>query len=218
MNTFVVYTTGPNSVCLYIDNCRFPNRSAKSCDFGKTWDYDHIGEQGFCDGEYLIRLRLSHYPSQGEILSDFINVGDLITENPIKPVFLLKDIQVKSDADLPPGTGIQLFLRGGSTPAYDSETWDSWKPMKEYRKMAGTENEWRFFQWKAILTTKKGLQTPSLEKVTITANIDITEVTGKQPSADVLKNRNIIRGYYNYAYQPYDDNRLKHLREYFRLD
>ncbi len=218
LNTFVVYPTGSNSVWLYIDNCRFPNRSAKSCDVGKTWDYNHIGEQGFCDGEYLIRLRLSHYPSQGEILSDFIGVGDLITENPIKPVFLLKDIQVKAGADLPPGTGIQLFLRGGSTPAYDSETWDSWKPMKEYRKMAGTENEWRFFQWKAILTTKKGLRTPSLGKITITANIDIIEVTGKQPSADVLKNRNIIRGYYNYAYQPYDDNRLIHLREYFRLD
>jgi hypothetical protein len=218
LNTFVIYPAEGNSIQLHIDNCRNPNRSAKSIDAGKTWDYNHIGEQGFCDGEYLIRLRLSHYPSQGEVLSDYICTGDLITDEPVKPVLKLNTIQIKAALALLRGTDITLYLRGGSTPAYDPDTWDIWKPAKIYRNKDQRQHDWQFFQWRAVLSTKSGFKTPSLRGITVTATIDVTESAGKQISADVSKNRKIIRGYYNYAYQPYEDNRLKHLREYFRLD
>ncbi|MCE5251512.1 transglutaminase-like domain-containing protein [bacterium] len=218
INTFVIYPSGSNSIALYIDNCRFPNRSAKSADSGLTWDYDHLGEQGFCDGEYLVRLRLSHYPQQGEILSDFINTGDMISNDPVKPLFTVKDIQVKADADLPGKTSIALYLRGGSTPSYDPAAWDSWKPAEEYRSMKNTRQDWKFFQWKALLKTENALKTPSLKKVTVTAVIDISGESGSGLTADMSGNRKIIRGYYNYAYQPFGDDRLEWLRKYFRLD
>ena len=218
LNTFVIYPSGNNSISLYLDNCRFPNRSAKSMDSGATWDYDRLGEQGFCDGEYLIRLRLSHYPQRGEIHSDFINAGDMITNNPIKPAFTLKDIQVKAEADIPAKTSINLFLRGGATPSYDPATWDGWKPAEEYRAMKNARQNWKFFQWKAVLQTENALKTPSLKRIIVTGKCDVPEKKAIIVTADMSKNRRIIRSYYTYAYQPYGDDRLEWLRKYFRLD
>ena len=218
LNTFVIYPAGSGSLTLSIDNCRFPNRSARSLDAGASWDYDHLGKQGFCDGEYLIRLRLDHYPSMGEVLSDFIDIGDMIAKDPIKPVFTLKDIQLKAEADTPGGTSIDLFLRGGSTPSYDPAAWDVWKPAAEYRTLKGAANVWKFCQWKAVLKTGNALRTPSLRKITVTASIDVADRSGNAQSADISGNRRIIRGYYNYAYQPFGDDRLEWLRKYFRLD
>jgi hypothetical protein len=217
INTFVIYPAQVNSLNLWIDNCRLPNRSAKSVDGGATWDYDHLGQQGFCDGEYLIRLRLTHYPSLGEILSDYMNAGDFITPNPVKPSFELKDIQIKAEGITSKETGIALFLRGGSTPSYNPTTWDSWKPAEAYRKMSGAAQQWQFFQWKAELTTRNGVVTPVLGKVTVTASIDSRGME-KSALADVSKNRKIVRGYYNYAYQPFEQDRLKYLREHYRLN
>ena len=39
---------------------RHPNRSAKSTDAGKIWDYDHLGPDGRLDGEYGVRVFLDH--------------------------------------------------------------------------------------------------------------------------------------------------------------
>ena len=84
--------------------------------------------------------------------------------------------------------------------------------------MKAANQDWKYFQWKAVLSTENSLQTPSLSKVTVTALVNTPEASGKAITADVSKNRTIVRGYYNYAYQPFEDGRLKHLREYFRLD
>ena len=217
LNTFVIYTAQANSITLAIDNCRFPNRSAKSVDGGATWDYNHLGTQGFCDGEYLIRLRLSHYPQSGEILSAYNTAGCFIIGSWPKDYLEVKDIQLKAEGDIPRGTAITLYLRGGSTPAYEPTTWDVWKPAKTYRNMKGAEHLWRYYQWKAVLSTTNALKTPSLAKVYASAVIDVKEV-GKKIVSDDSKNHRPVRGYYNYAYQPFEDKRLKHLREYYRLD
>ncbi len=218
LNTFVIYPAPGNTLTLFIDNCRYPNRSARSLDAGATWDYDHLGIQGFCDGEYLIRLRLGHYPAQGEILSDFIDAGDLVTAEPVKPIFDLKEIKLAADVATPKGTAVSLFLRGGSTPAYEPAAWDSWRPAAEYANLSIAGRKWKFFQWKAVLSTTGGLATPSLSKVTVTVKADVAPAAGKKAQADVSKNRRIIRGYYNYAYQPMEDARLRYLREHYRLD
>ncbi len=218
LNTFVLYPAGDGALNLWIDNSRFPNRSARSVDGGATWDYDHLGVQGFCDGEYLMRLRLVHYPKSGEILSDFLSVGDLVTNDPVKPLLSLKSIQLKAEGDFPQDTGITLYLRGGATPAYDPSNWDPWKPAEAYRTPGTVGRDWKYFQWKAALSTKTGLRTPALFRITATAVIDVPNASGKSLSADVSKNRKITRGYYNYAYQQFGHERLDYLREYFRLD
>ena len=204
---------------LYIDNGMYPNRSAKSIDAGVTWDYDHLGRQGFCDGEYLIRLRLSHYPKQGEVLSDYVNIGDIVTRNPVKPVFMVNDIQVKTDADIPGKTSVDLYLRGGSTPSYDSALHGTAGcPPVSISSMKAARHSWKFLQWKAVLKTDNALRTPALKAITLDAKIDVSENSGASLNADMSKNRNIIRGYYNYAYQPYGHERLEYLRKHFRLD
>ena len=218
LNTFVIYPPQANTMYLYVENGILPNRSARSFDAGETWDYDHLGEGGFCNGEYLIRLRLAHYPAAGEILSDYIPVGDLITKEGIKPMFELNGLELDIDADTPGGTSIDLFLRGGYTPSFDPTTWDPWLPAGEYRSLEDTEHDWKFVQWKAVLRTKNAQRTPVLRGVTVKADIETNSSQGGSLSADMSDNRDIIRGYYNFSYQPFDDERLQQLRKYFRLD
>ena len=50
---------------------KHPNRSAKSTDAGKTWDYNHLGLDGKLDGEYGVRIFLDHYRPQGKILTPY---------------------------------------------------------------------------------------------------------------------------------------------------
>ena len=54
LNTFILYPAEVNSLTLWIDNCRYPNRSARSVDGGASWDYDHLGDAG------ILRRRISH--------------------------------------------------------------------------------------------------------------------------------------------------------------
>lgn len=217
LNTVVLYPAGDDQFNLFIENSLYPNRSARSCDGGTTWDYDHIGRQGYCNGEYLIRLRLTHYAPEGVIRSDYIDIGDKISGSGIKPLFNVSDIRLAADTETPGGTDISFMLRGGSTPSYDPANWDSWKPAKEYRNLKSARNGWKFCQWKAVLSTSNARRTPVLNGVTLTIEADVTERSGL-PRADMSGNREIIRGYYNYAFQPFDDDRLQYLREYFRLD
>ena len=217
LNTVVLYSAGSEEFNIFIENSLYPNRSARSCDSGVTWDYEHIGRQGFCDGEYLVRLRLAHYPSEGVVRSDYIDIGDLMSNSGIRPVFTVSDILLDAVTETPGGTDIAFQLRGGSTPSYDPSTWDSWKPAKDYRNLKDTSHEWKFCQWSAVLSTGNARRTPSLNEVTLTIDADVAERDGL-PRADLSGNQEIVRGYYNYAFQPFDDDRLQYLREYFRLD
>jgi hypothetical protein len=89
--------------------------------------------------------------------------------------FALKDITAEAAADLPKGTSVALYLRGGSTPAYESSTWDPWRPSNDLQGMKGAAHDWKFFQWKAVLSTQQALVTPALKKVTVTATIEAAE-------------------------------------------
>jgi hypothetical protein len=142
----------------------------------------------------------------------------MVAKDPVKPMFALKDITAEAAADLPKGTSVALYLRGGSTPAYESSTWDPWRPAHDLQGMKGAAHDWKFFQWKAVLSTQQALVTPALKKVTVTATIEAAGRRNAGLTADLSGNRSIIRGYYSYAYQPYGDDRLEWLRKYFRLD
>src|SRR5262249_5451137 len=56
---------------------KHPNRSAKSTDRGKSWDYDHLGPEGKLDGEYGIRIFLEHYRAHGSLTMPVLDAGNL---------------------------------------------------------------------------------------------------------------------------------------------
>ncbi len=199
-----------------VEASKVPNRSAKSIDGGKTWDYNHLGKGGFIDGEYLIRLRLGRYADSAEILSDYLELASLVTGEPVKPAVRLKKIALELDKLTPAGTSIAVELRGGPTPAYAPATWTPWKPAaavaeKDYQ-------DWRFVQWRATLRTADRRVTPLIKKIAVRADLDVAGPPAGGIKVAAYDNPQIVRGYYNFTFQDAAEPRLEILRNRYRLD
>ncbi len=220
------FKTGLNSVVLHnetdapffasVEASRLPNRSAKSVDGGKTWDYDHLGEAGFIDGEYLIRLRLARYPAEAEILSEFIELASLVSQEAVRPAVRLRKLNLELDGIAPPGTSISLSLRGGETPAYSPSTWTSWLALSDLSDQ--NSKNWRFLQWRARLRTADRRQTPVLKKIVVRADLEIVHEKDPAVRVTAVDNMKIIRGYYPFTFQDAAEPRLEVLRQRYRLD
>ncbi|NLD42026.1 MAG: transglutaminase domain-containing protein [Chloroflexi bacterium] len=165
---------GLNSVVLHsdsaavwetlIDTCRHPNRSAKSRDGGRTWDWGHLGYNDCYDGEYLARLELDRYAPAGQITSA---VEDLaLREAGLPSPTAYRQVALSCTADTPPGTEILLALRSGPSPAYDPRTWAAWAPADRFSLRDGD----RFAQWQATLRTSDPLVTPTLTAVSLSVD------------------------------------------------
>jgi len=216
LNTIILRNETDVPFLASVEASRLPNRSAKSLDGGRTWDYDHLGEAGFIDGEYLIRLRLGRYPQEGEILSEFIEVSSLVVNEPIKPEVSLKSLNFDLQTIEPAGTSIALFVRGGPSPSYDPETWTSWIPFSRLSK--SNYKDWRFFQWRALLRTTDHQKTPILKSLIIRADCDINQEKDKNLRIIEVDNPKIIRGYYHFTFQDFSEPRLEILRNRYRLE
>ncbi len=216
INTIILKNETDHEFIISLEASRIPDRSAKSIDGGKTWDYNHLGKGNFIDGEYLIRLRLDRYPSKAEIKSDFIELASMVTDNLIKPKIKLKKINITLDKETPPGTALILQVRGGSSPAYHPDTWTHWqKPAELTPEIL---EKWQFFQWKVELQTKNHNKTPVLKDVKISADMDVINKQDKVMMVVLDDNQKIIRGYYHFTYQNADEYRLGVLRERYRLN
>ncbi len=216
VNTIVLKNDTDFGFAVSIEASRIPNRSAKSVDGGKTWDYDHLGNGGFIDGEYLIRLRLARYPSNAEIKSDYIELASMINEAIIKPEIKLKKINISLDKETPAGTNLFLQVRGGSTPSYQPDKWSSWYELDKLT--SEILEKWKFFQWKIELQTENHELTPILKGVHISAEMDVVHKPKKNMKVVVDNNQKIIRGYYHYTYQDADEYRLGVLRDRYNLE
>jgi len=93
LNTFVFSGGGR----LLVENSSYPNRSARSVDGGATWDYEHLGEQGMNDGEYLVRLRLDRYPAVVALTSGVIDLAALAAEEGIYPQMKWARMRLEAD-------------------------------------------------------------------------------------------------------------------------
>lgn len=157
---------------ILIEEGRFPNRSAKSVDGGRTWDAHHLGFNDCYDGEYLVRLELDRLAPSGEIVSPVFDLAQAAADGlgqTVAPTRLSAGI----DAALPQTTTIRLDLRGGPTPAYDPACWCAWQAAASLTPAA----DWRFWQWRATLSTSGVLETPALRRVWVTAEVNGDEET-----------------------------------------
>lgn len=216
LNTVILKNETEFKLIISLEASKIPNRSAKSKDGGKTWDYTHLGKGDFIDGEYLIRLRLARYPSKAEIKSDFIELASLVTEDLIKPKIRLKKINISLNKETPPGTALFLLVRGGSTPAYHPDNWSHWQEIKQLTPEI--LEKWKFFQWRVELHTESHKITPVLKGVVVSAEMDVIDKPNKGMKVVFEENQKIIRGYYHYTYQNAEEYRLGVLRRRYRLD
>lgn len=214
----VVLRARPGEVFLMSMECSLhPNRSARSVDGGQTWDYDHLGQQGHYDGEYLVRLRLDRYAPAGQVTSPAVDLLALAADDPrIAVRGGVVDVSLEIDAETPPGTQILLEMRAGPTPSYDPARWTAWEPVSEGTATALAENA-RYCQWRATLKTTMPLATPIIRGLALKARVE--REVGVTDNLQVAKwdNREIVRSSYHFAYQP-PSARTEILRKLWKLD
>jgi len=202
---------------LYVDHCLLPNRSACSLDGGKTWDYDHLGTQGMFNGEYMVRLGLGRYPDSGVLWSDGIDLAALATDGRIAPPVRARAVGLSFDADTPRGTSVALELRSGTTPEYNPESWEAWRPVRPGRWLELPAGH-RFVQWRAVLSTRHPLRTPLLRSVTLRARLEAFSADWhRRVHLARVEDRRIVRGSYHFTYQG-PSRRLEILRKMYDLD
>jgi len=217
LNEFVFHSADSTEWYLLIEDSIWPNRSAKSLDAGASWDYEHLGTNGGHDGEYLVRLQLEGHPPKGNLTSQALDLARLASGRRVGIPFTLKGIQIESKADEPDGTGVEFRVRGGSTPSYEPFEWTEWLPIGDLTRLVDSGP--RFVQWRAILTTTSPKLTPILKEVTLKAKVEVPDERGKERFAIACDDTpTIARSSYHFAYQPYDEERLRIVRERWHLD
>lgn len=216
LNSVVLHNGTDFPFVFSVEAAKFPNRSAKSLDGGKTWDDARLGRENYIDGEYLIRLRLARYPERAEILSDFIELAGLAGDGAVRPAVTLKSLRLSADAVKPAGTSVGLAVRGGPTPAFDPGTWSAWT---EPARLGPAEAKaWKFVQWRAELRTTDRRLTPVLRSLELAADLEIAAAPPAGLRVEKAENREIVRGYYPFAFQDAAEPRLATLRNRYRMD
>ena len=187
------------------------SRSSRSYDGGKTWHKGALGDARAIDGEYLVRLRLKGHPSRGTLCSPVIDLADEKGEGRIAPRLGIRQLRLKARVLKPQGTRIHFELRSGSTPSFDPRSWTGWERR--------TTLEWpgRFAQWRAILETNSADKTPTLQGVTLDADIkeDVDSISTFKLLA--LDHPELVYSSYDFAYMGPHPN-LERLCKQYRLN
>ena len=196
---------------------RHPNRSAKSIDAGKTWDYDHLGPGGKLDGEYGVRVFLEHYPPQGSLTLPVLDAGNLEGKTVGTALRQIGPIQL-TVAGTPGPTGrILVRARSGETYVPAAKSWSDWQTLGSsggtIRKPRG-----RYVQVALELSTRDPLESPRLSGVRWEAAPVCPDDWTAGLRVPEEHNEQIVRTSIPFEYEPLDHPRLKRLREQYKLD
>jgi hypothetical protein len=196
---------------------RHPNRSAKSTDGGKTWDYDHLAPNGQLDGEYGVRIFLDHYRAEGSLVFPVLDAGNL-EEKPVgSPVTLVGPIKVVVDAAGGPEARVRLRVRSGASYLASDKSWSDWQWLPD---TGGTIEHpaGRYIQLAVELSSRDPLQTPKLKSIHVSANPIMPE--DWTAHLRVLENHNppILRTSIPFEFESLDHLHLKQLRQEYKLD
>ncbi len=192
---------------LLIENSLCPNRSARSTDGGKTWDFNALGEQGFNDGEYLVRLRLERYSERAVVVSAPIDLAALVAQDAPCPRISAASIELTATTAEPKGTAVRLDLRTSA----DGDNWSEWEPAVGANARRSVS---RFVQWRGTLSSSGGDATPVLKAVTLSATVDCDAmgslvITENSPAEPVVSS-------FRFAYQR-PHGRLQRLVKQYKL-
>ncbi len=143
-----------------------PDRSAKSRDGGRTWDFDRLGWKDEIDGEYVVRLSLDRYVPEGTYVSSVIDLAEAPETTTIKRSLAVDEAEVAWDIDLPEGTAAEILARLGSDPVPGSNGWTAPESIQGLTKN-WTSPPGRYLQFKAVLKTANPLVTPVFKGITV---------------------------------------------------
>ncbi len=197
---------------------KHPNRSARSVDNGKTWDFNHLGEKGIVDGEYPIRLKLSNYHSSGWLQSSIIDMAENSNIDGIKQPVIIEKAELKLLTEIPENTLIELKARTGSTHFIQEDTWDDWENCTN-TEIPKSLLKNRFLQFKVIFKTHSPSESPLLKKIDLETKYRVKNdsITQDIKTVEVVNNRKILSSY-NFEYENPLHPKLKELRKKYKLD
>ena len=140
-----------------------PDRSAKSRDGGRTWDFEHLGWKDEIDGEYTIRLSLDRSAPQGTFVSSVI---DLATGGDTKRIEKLLDIEecrVGWEVDVPEGSQVKIEARLGDNPVPTAAAWSPFESVANFSKTWCAPTG-RYLQFKIVMYAHNPLVTPVFKR------------------------------------------------------
>jgi len=219
-NEFVFTGTGTDT--LIIDHSIFPNRSAKSIDGGKTWDFEHLGRNND-NGEYLVRLRLVRYPAEGIITSEVISLPSLCAETPILPTLTaVKKLALSIEGAAGKSGSLSCEWRAGTRPSYDPASWSAWQRCRSGRPLdlaSVAPKLPSYLQWRVTLKSAGPLSTPELKSVRLNASLAVAEAHAAMPTLKVTEFTPVrsVKSSIRFAYQA-ADGRASVLRTRYELD
>lgn len=214
VNDFIFSGSGT----LLIEPSLFPNRSARSVDCGKTWDFNVLGINNG-NGEYIVRLRLQQYPEMGIAISGIYDLMSFIDTNFIHGKFILaRKLNISCKGDFPLGTGIIIQYRCGNSKFYDPGKWTSWRNLKKIRNtwVSETEIDKRYIQLKAILKTENPDRAPSINEIIIKTQIEYFPLKCN-PRILEYPDSKLLHTSIPFVYQE-PNQRTKALRSMYNLD
>lgn len=193
-----------------------PNRSFKSEDNGKTWRDNFLGSSNQVDGEYNIRISLEGYLPRGQYLSPVYDAVD--GSSILKRKIIITSLSCEAELNVPEKTSIELMIRLGASPLLSDPSWTDWMPIRLDQPNFFNQNL-RYFQWRAILTTSDPLISPAIKSFSITANwLDLSPNKMVGLVAYVIHNGQVVRGSYGFDYENLSHPELAKLRNTFNLD
>lgn len=196
---------------------KHPNRSARSTDGGKTWDYDRLGSAGDVDGEYYVRLFLEQHRSSGTLTLPVIDAGNLTLQPLAAPLPSVGPVRIAAQAETGQVGKLSVRVRSGSTLIPNEKSWSGWQDLGATGGALG-KPVGRFVQVEVELTTADPLQSPQLKELVITATPQRAAAWTRQIKVVESRNEEIVRTSIPFRYEPFDQPRLKELREQYRLD
>ncbi|MCE9533801.1 MAG: transglutaminase-like domain-containing protein [Planctomycetes bacterium] len=195
---------------------KHPNRSARSTDAGKTWDYDHLGPNGDIDGEYYVRLFLTHHRSSGTLTLPVLDSGNLNGQPIAPPLAKPVKVRVHLDSERAEAGLVRLHARTGTTPIPDSKTWSNWYNRPARDLLANPKG--RYFQIRIELATIGPLFSSAIRGLHIETDAAKNDAWSQKLKVTEFQNAEIVRSSVPFAYEPFDQLRLKELRKGHGLD
>ena len=195
-----------------------PNRSARSTDNGKTWDFNNLGSKKSVDGEYPIRLKITANKQHGWLESPVIDMAVNSNHDIIRqPVKVLK-ASLRIQKNTPPDTNIKTYVRTGSKHFIDHKNWSEWTPCEKGIIPCHLLIN-RYMQFKLMFTTETSCSTPAVHDVTIQTEYNLLDLNAFKYVMNVTsKNNPVIYSSLPFSHEDALNDKLKTFRAQYSLD
>ncbi len=194
--------------------------SLVSADGGKSWKRGALGSEGNAEGELSVRLSLDRHSPQGELASPVIDLWHAPEDGFLAPMSRVGKVIITAAGETPPGAKIIWQVRHGAGPDPEAGYWSEYRTVGEgpSASVESTDPGGRFFQWKAVLSTTDPRVTPLVKSVSVERTVTRVDHLPDNIYVADLENPDILYSSVYGAYEPWDDPKLKTLREREKLD